>query len=191
MKEIYIGIINGRFLKSHFFDCRGNKIVGWRINQIRGNFKYDAPIGWIGIGLNVFYKYDNGENFCIGNDNSKGEWAVTYYGIAGNNNNIKRILGIIVKGGFRAGNHQLHSECEDKFHPGNIVWKGVYFSPSIKIAEMYAGTYIINEQQYKIVLMVRIKPSSIRQWICQENNFWIADGTNEGVRPYRILLKEI
>jgi hypothetical protein len=43
LKEIYIGIINGSFLNSNFFDWRGNKIVGWRINQIRGNFKYDAP----------------------------------------------------------------------------------------------------------------------------------------------------
>ena len=190
MKEIYIDISYGSHLNGYFFDYRGNKIEGWGMSQRRGNYKYDAPIGWIGIGLNVFDKYDNGDNLWIGNNNSKGEWAVAYHGIGRGGGDIKKILVFILKSGFRAGKAQLHSECEDKFHPGKLIGNGVYFSPSIKEAEMYAGIANINEQRYKIVLMVRIKPSSIRQYNCKENKYWIVDGTSDDVRPYRILLKE-
>ena len=39
---------------------------------------YNPPLGWIGIGLNVWDKYDDGDNTWIGMSNAKGEWCVAY-----------------------------------------------------------------------------------------------------------------
>ena len=192
LKEIFEDMIMGGFkLNLNMLDNRGNKISGWSINEKRGNMSYYPPIGWIGIGLNVLTKYDNGNTDWLGNQNSHGEWCVAYHGVRGNSSDeVKRIIGIILRSTFKPGLSQIHRNCNDKYHPGKEVGIGVYFSPYPEDAESYSGILRIKDKNYKSVLMVRVKPSAIRS--CSECNFcnWILNGTIDEIRPYRILLKE-
>ena len=190
LKEILDDVyLNFRFSRSQL-DSRGNKFEGWGIGQNKGNYKYDPPLGWIGIGLKVIGMY--GDDAWIGNTYSKREWAVAYHGVGRGQSSeeIKRIIGIIIKGGFRQGYNQVHEDCPDINHPGKNVGKGVFFSSSIKTAEMYAGIIKINEQKYKTILMVRVKPNAIRKCNCLFNDeLFVVNGTVDEVRPYRILFK--
>ena len=77
----------------------------------------------------------------IGMDNIKGEWCVAYHGVGNDQSSedVKKITGLIYKGSFKKECRQAHSDCDDKFHENKKVGEGVYCTPSIKIAEEYAG----------------------------------------------------
>ena len=198
LKEIHNDTIVGACtLTKEMLDPRGNRNSGWGINEKRGNKPYDPPIGWNGIGLKVMDKYEN--NKWIGMSNSEGEWCVAYHGVAHGqtSDNVKKVTGLIYKGGFKPGSGQAHEGCPDQFHPGKLVGRGVYCTPTIKTAEnWYAGISEINGVRYKTVLMVRVKPDAIRHCdICNDskapNNYWVVNGTTDEIRPYRILYKSI
>ena len=54
-----------------YFDCRGNTLYpNSSFNIIRGTKLYDPPYGYIGIGLNVIGKYDNGNDDWLNNNYS-------------------------------------------------------------------------------------------------------------------------
>ena len=81
-------------ISPEILDKRGNRFKGWGINEIRGGEKYLPPLnGWIGIGLKVKNKYDNGNNDWLGHKNKKGEYAVGYIGI----NNLYNDKDTIIK----------------------------------------------------------------------------------------------
>ena len=61
LKDIQEDIIMGAVrLTKNNLDSRGNRNDGWGVGEQRGGKDYNPPIGWNGIGLNVFDKYDNG-----------------------------------------------------------------------------------------------------------------------------------
>ena len=63
LKDIHEDVIMGAFkLTWNQLDPNGNRESGWAINESRGGKEYIPPLGWKGIGLNVEYKYDNGDN---------------------------------------------------------------------------------------------------------------------------------
>ena len=169
-------------------DYRGNKINGWSENEKRGNTNYESPVGWIGIGLNVMDKYEN--NNWLGKNNINGEWNVAYHGLGNgqSSDNIKKIIGIIFKYGFKPAIYQINANCDDINHSGKKVGNGICVTPSIKIAEAYAGKLEINGIEYKKVLMVRVKPEAVRECNCH-NSFWVVNGTCDEIRLYRILFK--
>ena len=176
-------------LKKIHLDGRGNKIKGWSLGEYRGGKPYNPPIGWVGIGLRVWDRYE--ENDWLGHNNNPGEWCVAYHGVAHgeSSNNVKRIVGLIYNSKFMSGRGQAHSNCSDINHPGKKVGEGVACSPSIKFVEEYAGISSINDINYKTVLMVRVKPSAIRCCNCFNNyTLWFVN-PNE-IRPYRILYKK-
>ena len=192
LKEIQSDVILSacKLYKSQL-DHRGNRTEGWGIGEKRGNKDYYPPIGWTGIGLKVLDEYEN--NKWIGMNNSPDEWCVAYHGVGygQTSDNVKRITGLIYKGNFKPGSGQVHNNCSDKFHIGKKVGKGVYCTPNIKTAEGYAGISTINGKNYKTVLMVRVKPDSLR--CCNDHDFakdyWVVNGTSDEIRPYRILYK--
>ena len=199
LKDIHEDVIMGAVkLAKNQLDPRGNRNDGWGVGEKRGGKDYDPPIGFNGIGLNVWDKYDNGDNTWLGMDNVPGEWCVAYHGVASgqSSDNVKDVTGTIVKSTFRAGGGQLHADCDDQYHPGKKVGVGVYCTPTIKTAsEQYAGISVINGIQYKTVLMVRVKPSAIRHCDkCGDSrapyNYWVVNGTTDEIRPYRILYKK-
>ena len=190
-KDVLISVCK---LSKNQLDSRGNRYDGWGENEKRGNMPYDPPKGWIGIGLNVLDKYDNGDNTWIGMENIKGEWCVAYHGVGQleEPNKVKDIVSKIIRDKFKPGMGQVHEDCDDNNHPGKKVGKGVYCTPHIKTAEDYSGTSEINGQKYKTVLMVRVKPDAIRCCNCEyAKDYWVVDGTNNEIRPYRILYKKI
>ena len=192
LKEIHTDLIMGACkLSKNQLDSNGNRIDGWGINEKRGNIDYHPPLGWIGIGLKVLDKYDNGNNDWIGMKNLKGEWSIAYHGVGRsikNSDKLKKIIALIYKTQFKPGENQNHKNDKDINHKGKIVGNGVYCTPLIEIAESYAGVCNINGKSYKTVLMTRVKPSAIR--ISEnEKDYWVVDGTKNEIRPYRILYK--
>ena len=194
LKEIHSDVLMSICkLNKNQLDYRGNRCDGWGINEQRGNMDYYPPIGWIGIGLNVMDKYDNGDNTWIEMYNLEGEWCVAYHGVGGYEELVKERTSSIIEEGLKTGFTQFHKAHEDKLHPGKKVGEGVYCTPKIEIAEKYAGAIEINGKKYKTVFMVRVKPEAIR--CCGEceiaKDYWVINGTSDEIRPYRILYKEV
>jgi hypothetical protein len=194
LKTIHTDVIMGACkLSKTQLDPAGNRSSGWGINEKRGNKPYYPPLGWTGIGLKVWDKYEN--NTWIGMDNIPGEWCVAYHGVGSGqtSDNVKNVTGLIYKGSFRPGSGQAHKDHPDKYHPGHNVGEGVYCTPKIETAEEYAGISEINGKRYQTVLMVRVKPEAIRNCdICsssKNDNYWVVNGTTDEIRPYRILYK--
>ena len=103
---------------------------------------------------------------------------------------VKIITGLIIDNTFKPGGGQVHSECEDQYHPNKKVGQGVYITPNISTAEKYSGISEINGKSYSTVLMVRVDPDAIRG--CKDSgDYWVVNGTTDEIRPYRILYKEI
>ena len=223
LKDIHEEILTGAVkLTRNQLDPRGNRVDGWGIGEKRGGKDYDPPLGWKGIGLRVMDKYDrggkdydpplgwkgiglrvmdkydNGDNTWIGMNNSPGEWCVAYHGVGNGqpSNEVKKITGNIYKSTFRPGKGQAHEFCDDAFHPGQKVGKGVYCTRTIKTAaDKYAGISEINGIKYKTVLMVRVKPEAIRHCDkCLDSrapfDYWVVNGTTDEIRPYRILYQK-
>ena len=197
LKKIHKDAIMGACkLSKNQLDYRGNRSEGWAINEKRGGKIYEAPFHWIGIGLRVLDKYEN--NKWIGMCNGPEEWCVAYHGVGDRQDSdiVKNTVGLIYKGGFKAGKRQNHHNCPDQFHPGKKVGDGVYCTPKIETAERYAGISIIDGQKYKTVLMVRVKPEALRHCdVCKDskepNIYWVVNGTNDEIRPYRILYRQV
>ena len=194
LKEIHTDVIIGACkLNKNQLDSRGNRIDGWGQNEKRANMDYHPPLDWIGIGLRVLDKYDNGNNDWIGMSNKEGEWCVAYHGVGRNLNNsdeVKKTTGLIHKNEFKPGINQGHSGHDDIKHPGKKVGDGVYCTPFVEVAESYSGICNINGKSYKTVLMTRVKPSAIRT-CADQKDYWVVSGTKEEIRPYRILYKSV
>ena len=187
LKNIHQELIEKYKFTKYMFDPRGNKIENWSTSEKRGNKIYDPPIGWIGIGLKVLSSYQ--DDIWIGKSNDQNEWSVAYHGIGSNQSNPMNIVNMIIKGCYRQGSSQIHERCDDIFHPGKKVERGVYCSPNIKLIEDYTGRVSINDKKLKVALMNRVKNSKIRCCNCNNGKLWVVNATTDEIRPYRILLK--
>ena len=193
LKEIHqTAIMEGCKLSRNQLDARGNRVIGWAEFEKRGNKEYYPPKKWIGIGLKVMDKYDNGDNTWMGMNNIKGEWCVAYHGVAKGkkSKDVQNITKSIINDTFHAGPGQLYSSHDDMYHPGKKVGDGVYITPKIEMARDYAGITSINNENYKTVLMVRVNPEVIRA-SSKMPDYWVVNGTPDEIRPYRILYKRI
>ena len=193
LKEVHQELIMSACkLSPNMLDSRGNRESGWGINEKRGGEKYLPPIGWKGYGLNVFGKYDDGNNDWLAYDGNPGEWCVAYHGIGagGNCKTVPEATNAIYRGGFKAGSGQAYADDADEKHPGQKVGIGVYCSPDPNVMDIYAKDCIVNGKQYKMGFMMRVKPDKIRR-SSSMRNYWVLDGTPNEMRPYRILVKEV
>ena len=151
------------FISEHFVDIKGTKNRGWNQNiRKRGGEDYIPPSNeWIGIGLYVKDKYDNGNNTWLGNENKSGEFAVAYIGV-----NEKKNLSHINKN----LNKSLFCNVKDIKNKGilNSIFgkncgKGELIFQNPKYAENYASLSNINGVQIKALIMCRVNPKKIRQ----------------------------
>ena len=197
LKQIHKTLImEGCKLSINMLDSRGNKKSGWSKGQKRGGFDYYPPLkGWIGFGLKVLNKYDNGNNDWIGNNGNKNEWAVAYHGTGvkmGSSFTLEKATNNILKGGFKAGWGQAYAGDEDARHPGKKVGVGVYCSPKPYVMESYARnaqtSTCINGINYMMGFMMRVKPECIR-YSNSQKDYWVLNGTTDEMRPYRIMVK--
>ena len=184
-------LLNGCKLNRAMLDCRGDRIQGWGENEMRGGKPYIPPLEWIGIGIRVLDRYDGGDNTWLDYQNEPGEWSVAYHGmgtsLSGITNynsiqDINNLLNTAVRQQFKKEN--------DKYHIGQTVGEGVYMTQFPKIMEKNCAVYNCNGKKYKIGIMCRVMPDKIR---CPMNNddYWVINGTDNEVRPYRFLIKEV
>ena len=171
----------------------GNQMNGkWAHGENRGGKPYNPPDGWVGFGLNVINRFDNGNNDWLACDGRPGEWCVAYHGACRNNNSeqIKQIIKPILQQNLKPGAGQGYAGYDDIFHPGHKVGNGVYCSPNIATANGYAGIIEVRGNRYQVAFMLRVKPDKIR---AGSNDIWVLNGGNgdfSEIRPYRFLVKK-
>ena len=160
-----------------------------------GKQYYYPPYGWTCYEFNIYLKYDNGDNSWMKMEGKDGEWAIAYHGVARNKNNeqIFDAIDSIVKNNLRQGVNQQYCLTENinvetqKLYPK--CGKGVYVTPRISTAQAYAGILNIDGKGYFTVLQFRVNPLHLR--IAKgKTDYWICEGSRNGVRPYRLLIKE-
>ena len=158
-------------------------------NCRRGGEDYNVPLGWTAFGIEVTKRYGNTD--WIANDGRAGEWAVAYHGFGCRmtGDQIKQIIKTIVHDNLRPGSGQAFSGARDRRHPGKLCEKGVYVTPDLNIATQYSGLIPLGGKNYRLIIMVRVNPNSIRE---PENQkaYWIVNGNSNELRPYRLLIRE-
>jgi len=202
LKEINTSLImDGCKLNKNMLDNNGNRVTGWGVGEKRGGYNYYPPLdNWMGFGLKVTGKYDNGNDEWLACDGNKNEWAVAYHGVRtkmkkndGSNYTLEEAVRNIYIGGFKKGGAQVHQYKKDLKHKDKIVGEGIYCSPNPKVLEQYASYSrshtIINGKRYMMGFMMRVKPDKIRI-SSSEPDYWVLNPTNDEIRPYRILVKE-
>ena len=195
IKEIEFNILlSGCRLNPYMLDSKGNnKDGGWGINEKRGGKPYYPPKGWIGYGLRVLDRFDEGDNTWLDYKNiSDKEWTVAYHGVGHSmgGNQLLNAINNICLNNLQTGIRQQFKDSDDFYHQGQKVGEGVYVTPKPEIMENYCGKYNCNGKNYKIAFMTRVHPEKIR---CptDQKDYWVINGTDNEIRPYRILIKEV
>ena len=187
-------IMEGCKLSRNMLDPKGNRFSGWPVGEMRGGKPYNSPVGWMGFGLKVTGKYDNGSDDWLAYDGNKNEWAVAYHGVRTKMiSKLEDAVGSIAKGGFKVGKAQAYKDSVNKNNPGKQIGVGIYCSPSPKVLEAYANfsksDTVINGKHYIMGFMMRVKPDKIR-YPEEKEEYWVLNATTDEMRPYRILVKE-
>ena len=174
----------------------GHNLEGkWAHGENRGGRPYNPPDGWIGFGLNVLNKYDDGNNDWLACDGRPGEWCIAYHGacVRSSSDQIKQIIKPILEQNLKPGAGQACSGHSDLNHPGQTVGVGVYCSPNPTVIDGYAGIIEVNGFSYKVAFMLRVKPDKIRI-SSSTPDYWVlnaGDGNFSEMRPYRFLIRKI
>jgi len=174
-----------------YLDKKGNNFFYYQPEDSRrGGENYEVPVNWIAFGLEVNNRYGN-DNDWLSNDGRNGEWAVAYHGFGCrmNGNQIKAIIKTIVHDNLKPGGGQAFAQARDSRHPGKLCNTGVYITPHLNVATQYAGIIPLGGKNYRLVIMVRVNPSFIREPETQKG-YWIVDGNSNQLRPYRLLIRE-
>ena len=188
--EIIIDVMN---LNPDLLSGFGNNLEGKCAHgENRGGRPYNPPDGWIGHGLNVLNKYDNGNNDWLACNGREGEWCMAYHGACHgqSSDNVKKNIKAILETNLRPGLRQAFKNHNDECHPGQKVGVGVYCSPSISVIDRYAGVMKVKGHSYKVAFMLRVKPDKIR-YSSSQPNYWVVNGDFSELRPYRLLIKPI
>ena len=170
-------IIEGLILNKCMLDYHGDNIgQKWPHFEKRGGEEYLPPNGWDRYGLNVYNKYDNQNNDWLSFDNRKGEWCIGYSWLNYGNNSIDL--------------NKAYENDNDIKHNGKPVGRGIYCTQDPEIMEEYCEEININQEKYKLGLMLRVNPEKIR---CPESkdDFWVVEGFSDEIRPYGILIQKI
>ena len=176
---------------ARYLDKKGNTIFYYNPEDSkRGGEPYAVPVGWMGFGIEVEQRYKNDPDW-IASDGRQGEWAVAYHGFGCRMQSpqLKSIIKTIIHDNLRPGSGQAFAGADDNRHKGQKCGTGVYVTPNINIAYNYAGVITLGKKNYKLVIMVRVNPSYIREPVTQPQ-YWIVDGNINQLRPYRLLIKE-
>ena len=173
-------------LNTSMFDSRGNRSSGWGEGESRGGIPYDPPLGWIGHGLRVWGKYDNGNNKWLEIGNDDGVWCVAYHGT-----NIQ-FAKAILETKLKPGVNQVHELCDNINQRCNLkkVGVGIYVTPKVSIAQGYSKSKDYS-QKYKCIIMCRVNPKKFRT--CEDTNqdYWVVNPSEDEIRPYRLLIKKM
>ena len=168
-KEKIIPLI--KLNKSMLNPANDNKNNKWNIGQKRGGEDYIPPLGWINYAINIKHCYSDKSSAWISHLHKPGEWSVAYCG-------LKKSI------------EQIYENDNDIRHQGKKVGIGVYCPSIPEIMENDTETIKINEENYKVGFMLRVKPDKFRA--SEKNkNIWVVNGNDNEFRPYGILIKKI
>ena len=188
ISEVIVDVMN---LNPDLLSGLGNNLTGeWAQGENRGGRPYKPPNGWIGYGLNVLNKYDNGNNDWLACNGRQGEWCIAFHGACSgqSSDNVKKGIKSILETNLRPGGGQAYQSHDDANHPGQKVGKGVYCSPEPSVIDGYAGIMNINGHNYKAAFMLRVKPDRLR-YSSSRPDYWVINGDFSELRPYRLLIK--
>ena len=188
LKEIKQSILlSGCKLNTYMIEPRANNKDGqWGDNEIRGGEIYYPPKGWIGYGLRVADRYDNGDNSWLDYDHSEGEWCVAYHGIIGNQHLNKN--NSLLTNSLKPGISKQFINHKD--YLGRTIGEGIIVTPKPELMEQNCGIFKCCGKEYKIGFMTRVNPKKIRK-PKGKDDYWVVNGTDNEIRPYRILIKEL
>ncbi len=190
IKEILI--MEGCKLSADMLDPAGNRSSGWGENEKRGGLDYIPPKGWIGFGLKVTGKFDNGNDDWLASNGNSNEWAIAYHAVGTRIvKKLEEAVGNIAKGGFKIGPRQKFKDSVNE--KGQTIGRGVYCSPDPEVLEAYArgakSETVVDGKKYMMGFMMRVKPDKINIPV-EQPDYWVLNGTTDEMRPYRILIKE-
>ncbi|KAI1746339.1 hypothetical protein F4680DRAFT_401111 [Xylaria scruposa] len=140
-----------------------------RKKHYRGGEEYKRPLGWQRYALKVNGKF--GSDAWLGSSNESGEWPVTYHGTGKHNAESIAEVGYKLSKGVR-------------FKYG----QGIYSTPDVHIAEMYAKAFSYEGKSYKVILQNRVNPTNLKK--ITEENYWISLGDDD-IRAYGLCIKAI
>ena len=181
-------IFNILQINENILDPLGDRDIGWwGVDEIRGGNEYIPPLkDWVGIGLKVLDKYDNGNNDWIDYQNIRGEFSIGYIGIYNLWNDRNQIIQNLNE---FAQDINLMERYKIFFNNNFNCGDGICVFQNPDYAENCAGFVDILGFRIKIMLMCRVNPQKIRT--CNSPPCWILNPTPDEIRPYRILIKKI
>ena len=152
-----------------------NKINKWEESNSnsselkRGGKPYIRPVGYIGFLINIEKRFDDGNDDWY-NNNTKNEWSIAYHCT-------------------NKGINNYYKNKVDRYNNNNNIEKGIYMTPNPEIMEKSCSELHYSGKKYKLGIMCRLRPDKIR---CPNgfNNYWIINGTDNEIRPFRFLIKE-
>ncbi|CAF1467171.1 unnamed protein product [Adineta steineri] len=133
----------------------------------RGGLEYRRPCGWKRFAIKVVGKYEN--EIWLGSDNSPGEWAVSYHGTK------QDTVRSIAQTGYDFTNKKRF-----------LFERGIYTTPNINTAKLYASTFTYNGEEYYVVLQNRVNPETLIKIDCSktgDGDFWISPSPDD-IRLY-------
>ncbi|PKY13327.1 hypothetical protein RhiirB3_518707 [Rhizophagus irregularis] len=173
-----INFIDSDFLDP-MYDCDFTNIVD-DIKFMRGSYEYRRPCGWKRIAVKVLNKY--GDNAWLGKAAKKGswryesdpnEWPVSYHGTDKFNARSIAETGFDITKGKR-------------FKFGY----GIYSTPDINVAALFANKFIHNNEVYCLVFQNRVNPQTLNKINTSIGEYWISPKSDD-IRPYGICIKKL
>jgi len=144
----------------------------------RGGSQFQRPCGWDKKAIKVVGLYENDDWLGVCGSNSRyesvgNEWPVSYHGTH------KRFADDIGKYGYDITKGK-------RFRYG----RGVYSTPSPKIAEQYATEFTHDNDKYKMILMNRVNMESTRVVEVRGAGKYFITSEETDIRPYAFLIKK-
>ncbi|RGB30008.1 hypothetical protein C1646_765899 [Rhizophagus diaphanus] len=161
------------------YDCDFTNIVDDK-KFMRGSYEYYRPCGWKRIAVKVLNKY--GDNAWLGKAAKKGswryesdpnEWPVSYHGTDKFNARSIAETGFDITRGKR-------------FKFGY----GIYSTPDINVAALFANKFIHNNEVYCLVFQNRVNPQTLNKINTSIGEYWISPKSDD-IRPYGICIKKL
>ena len=168
--------IDDSLLDSKFdYDFTHKKDKGTK--YYRGGYEYRRPYGWKRYAIKVLDRF--GDNIWLGEQgqrfhSSEGEWPVSYHGTG------ESASGSIAQDGYRLSKGE-------RFKFG---W-GIYSTPSVKVAALYAREFSHKGKRYKLVFQNRVCPSGLKIINTKTTGvgeYWMQP-REDFIRPYGICIQ--
>ena len=140
----------------------------------RGNEVYHKPYGWRRIALNVEkYGFDSNRKWLGSSGDDFNEWPVSYHGTK------KEVFDSIADNGYLLSKGR-------RFAYG----KGIYSTPQIEVAELYATRFDHDGEKYRGIFQNRVNPVGLKKEDTYHGPYWITRD-EKNIRPYGLCLKNV